>query len=367
MKIKKYTHRSVKRQGKIDGRGWKWKFWPFVKTSTPVRPETSQNTPAHFEIELIEVARNMVSEISEHWHSKDTKLKPEYCSAFSNRKSAFEKYEKESSDVSKFLNVYEAAKNKYEQQTPPSLSHFWHMFWLIVIGVLELPLNSIVFEILGQPKIETYLISLLMCITIPVTAFFFGRALHQESKSFTDKILMFIMPVIALGVIGVVSYIRSKYFEAMQITKVLGIQLTPTEATIGFIVINIAVFFLAVIVSYEGSHPQHRVYSYLRKRFNEAKKRLGKEESESKSAAKELEKADERLQEIHARRERIYKLYLEEIHTVIEKAKWLISTYRHNNLSVRNDMPKCFIGEPEEIPVPESMMELSWDCKDIWE
>jgi hypothetical protein len=362
MKIKEYSHRSVKRQGKIDGRGWKWKFWPFVKSASPVQPKTDQKISAQFEKELIEVAQNIASEISGLWHEKDTKMKPEYCAALSNSKAALESYQKESGDVERFLPEYEAAKKKYEEQTPPSLSHFWHMFWLIIIGVLEFPLNSIVFEILGQPKIETYLISFLMCITIPITAFFFGRALHQESKTITDKALMFIMPVIALGVIGVVSYSRSKYFEAMQITKVLGIEVTPTEATIGFIVINVAVFFLAVVVSYEGSHPQHRLYSYIRKRFDEAKKELAKEKAEAKKAAEILKRADEKLEEISARRERTFKRYLEEIHTVIERSKWLISTYRHNNLSVRDDMPECFKVEPEEIPVPEAMVALDWNC-----
>lgn len=364
MKVKNYTHRSVKRQGKIDGRGWKWKFWPFIKTNSPIQPQLNQTIPAQFEEELIKVAQNLSSEISEKWYEQDTKLKPEYCTALSNSKSALESYLKESKDVERFLGDYEAAKTEYEKQTPPSLPHFWHMLWLLALGVLEFPLNSIVFEILGQPKIETYIISAIICLFIPLAAFFFGRALHQEFKTTKDKILTWMMPVIVLGVVGVISYIRSKYFESMQITKVLGIDFTPTEATIVFILINIAVFFIATVISYEGSHPQHRMYAYLRKRFKAAKKQLGKEESEAKKAADVLKEADKKLEEISARRERTYKRYLEEINTVIERAKWLITVYRHSNLSVRDKIPECFKVPPKEISIPESMVTLNWDCEE---
>ncbi|MDP2209732.1 MAG: hypothetical protein Q8K98_13320 [Bacteroidota bacterium] len=361
-----YTYRKVTRRGKKDGRNWKWKFWPF-KEAKPMEPKTDQQMPAQFETEIIQGCENDGAHIANEWKELDKKLKPEYCKVLKYLRQRKEKYDKEAGEENEVSKEYETARNKYQELPAPALNPSWHLFWMIIIGIVEFPLNGLVFSLFGADRIETYIMASAMCFAVPLLAHFFGKSLRQEIKSTTDIALLIAMPIVMLATLGVVAFLRAKFFEAIQSYELLGISLSPQQATILFVIINVAIFFIAVIISYEGNHPNHAEYKNVLKRYKEALKRLKKESGEAKMAGEELKQAELKYQQLRQHREKSHQRYLQEIHIRKELGEWLVAAYRASNLKVRGDIPECFKKEPIPLTIPDSMVNLDWDCHDFRE
>ncbi len=362
LKMRKYSHYHVSRKGKKDGRDWKYTFWPF-RTEKPCEPKKEQELPPQFETDLIKAAENNITVEAEKLKNLDQRLKPEYCQTVSELKNAGKGYNKESGEADLARNEYEVAKNRYEEMTMPSLDAKWKNFWLFFIAVAEFPLNSLVFSILGSGRIETYIISAGLCVAIPMIAHFFGQSLRQEIRDRTDVILMITMPVTILAILGVIAFIRAKYFEAMVAQDLIGISISPTQMTVLFIIINIAIFFVAVMVSYEGSHPDKKRFKTTTKRFKEAMKRLKKEASEAEEAGEILSNVENKFQKLRQYRTKSYEKFVQKIRSIVDSAEWLVSSYRAANLRTRKDIPPCFKKEAQIPSIPEELLDVDWDCK----
>lgn len=358
----KYSHRQVVRKGKKDGRNWKWKFWPFVKQDKPQSPRPGQTEPAAFEKELIQVAEGDISREAEKWMERDRELKPKYCQALVAVKAAKQKFHKEDKEAQAALKAFETAEAEYKKLELPPVSSAWRNFWLFFIAVAEFPLNSVVFALFGAGKIETFIMAAGLCVAIPVIAHFFGQALRQEHKSLTDKALMITMPLIMLLILGAIAFIRAKYFQAARSYNLIGVEMSPTAMTTLFIIINMAIFLVAVLVSYEGTHPDHRFFRAVVRRYREALKKLRKEGSEAESAGRELAQAEQRFQQIRQQRLKIYQQHAQRARTLQQTGEWLAATYRAANLRVRNDFPECLKGDVPSPVIPQELLNLDWDC-----
>ncbi len=359
--MKRYTYRSVTRRGRKDGRDWNWKFWP-LKAEKHREPKTDQEIPAQYETEILQMGLSNISEIAEEWKELDKKLKPEYCKALAAYDRADQRYKKEAGEEKQAADEFDIARKKYEEVSPPALAPGWKRFWLIVLGLGEFPINAMIFQILGQGQRETYLFSALICIVIPLAAHWFGHGLRQDTRDRRDVWLMIAGPLILLAMLGMIALMRAKYFEAVETHSLLGLTVTPTEGTIFFFVINLMVYFVALVISYQGSHPNHKLYTEVNKRYKEALERLTKEAGEAKQAGEELKQADMIYQEIRQRREKSYQRLVEQARTIQEGVEWLASAYRASNLSVRPDVPNCFKTPLNEIVLPSSLSELDWEC-----
>lgn len=358
----KITYRKVTRRGRRDGRDWQYTFWPFKKQKHR-EPKENQDIPAQYEKELLQLGAHEVSEIAEQWQEMDKKLKPQYCKALAARNHAEQIYKKEAGEEKVAANEYEAARKKYEELSPPALSPGWKWFWLTVLGLGEFPINAMIFQILGQGQTETYLFSGVMCLAIPLSAHFLGHGLRQDRRDRRDVILMVLGPLIMLGLLTVVALMRAKYFETVDTHRILGITITPTEGTIFFFVINLMIYFVALIISYHGSHPNHKRYTEVMKRYKDARDRLTKESGEARAAGEELKQADHVYQEIRQLRQKTHDRFAERAKTIQEQAEFLASAYRAANLAVRPDVPQCFKNNPHEIPLPASLTQLDWECE----
>ncbi|MBC8181879.1 hypothetical protein H8E88_12235 [candidate division KSB1 bacterium] len=362
--MRKYSHHKVTCKGKKDGRDWKYSFWPFRKAK-PSEPKLKQDIPSHYETELAQAGENIIASEGEKWQKLDQSLKPNYCQAVADLKHADKVYARESEEAELANQEFAAAKAKYEALTMPVLDAKWRNFWLFLIAVAEFPLNSMVFRILGAERVETYLISIMICVGIPLIAHQFGQAIKQEYKNKTDIILMITMPVIVLAMLGAISFIRAKYFEAMVSTELLGISLSPTQMTILFIIINVAIFLIAVMISYEGSHPDKNHFHTVIKRYKETLKKLEKEATEAKAAGRMLAQAERNYQRLRQYREKSYRKFVQKIKSIAESAEWLASSYRAANMRVRKDIPPCFKQPVQSSEIPEELLEIDWECSDF--
>jgi len=361
---KNYTHRSVVCRAKKDARNWRWKFWPFAKEEKAKEPKTDQTIDAQYEKELLQLAESLMAETAEKWKDLDMKLKPEYCETNKEKVIAKKRWELESKEAKQSSGEFEKAKEIFYKFQPPSLDPKWSLFWLVLIGISEFFINSLVLQILGQGQIETYIAAFGMCIMIPWGAHYFGKSLHQETKNRVDVFWLITTPLMVLTLIGGLSFLRSKYFEALGISKILGIEVTPTEATTVFIIINLALFVIAAVISHEGSHPQHNAYTQAQKRYKDALKAFEDDEDAVKKAAKDFSEAEKRQKHIQHKRAKTYEKLCQEANSIKERIEWLISAYRATNLANREDVPKCF-EKPHNTPeIPVSLNDLDWSCEE---
>ncbi|MBZ5554044.1 MAG: hypothetical protein LAO21_15115 [Acidobacteriia bacterium] len=362
--MKRYTYRSVTRRGKKDGRDWKWKFWPMREPKSR-EPKSDQTIPAQYETEIIESAESIAARTAEDWKRTDEKLKPQYCEALRHYEMAKDAHKKEAAEAEVAGREYDTARSKFLGIDPPPLSPKWRVFWLILIGICEFPLNGLVFQIFGAERVETYIMAGAMCLVFPLAAHFFGQSLRQEEKTRTDFALLIAAPIVVLGLLAVVGFLRAKFFEAVNSYEIIGIRLSPEQATILFVVINLAIFFVAVVVSYEGSYPDSRYCKGIAKRYKESLKYMQKESDEAQAAAGTLQEADLSYQHIRQLRSKTHERFLQEMKTIMEGGDWLVAAYRATNLSVRPDVPECFKIPPKIRDFVAESQELDWDCGDL--
>lgn len=361
--MKHFTHDSVTRRAKKDGRNWQWRFWPIVRSEKPIEPKKDQDLPAQFETELIQAGEHDAAQVAEKWQRLDSKLKPEYCQALSHLENAKKHYSKENQEAEAALAEFHQIEQKFQELDAPNMDPKWSYFWLFIIGLAEFPLNGLVFSIFGADRIETYIMAATMCLAIPIAAHFWGQSLRQEIKSKTNKAFLVAIPVVIFGLLAVLAFLRGKFFEAMNVQQVLGITIKTNHATILFIIINTALFFIASIISYEDSHPNHRLYHTLCVRLKEALQKSNKESQESKIARQELEKAELYYQKIRQIRQKAFDRHTQEAKTIKETTDWLVAAYRASNLSARFDIPPCFKIQPQAAEIPVQLQSLLWECE----
>ncbi len=361
--MKHYTYHRVTRQGKKDGRDWKWKCWPFVKQPKPREPKENQDIQSAFENEILQAMQNDISLEAEKWRQLDKKLKPQYCSALVEVQHAHELYKKESDEASLAQQELETARQKYEELEQPSISKKWKLFWLILIGIVEFPLNSQAFAVMGHSELVTYLFAAGLCVTIPLFAHLWGETLRQRTWRGVELGKLIGIPVAMLLLLAGISMIRGMYFEAEHTLDIIGINFSPTHMTVLFIIINIGLFLAASLISYEACPKDRKYHNTISKRYHLALQRFEKEAAEESRAKGLLARYELQFQQIRQLRQQSHQHFLQNIRTIAENAEWLVQAYRTANMQNRPDIPPVFRSQVAA-ELPQDLLQLDWDCAD---
>jgi len=357
-----YNLRQVERQAKKHARSWRWVCWPFWKMSKEPRPEQGRTEPCEFEKQLKEGAQCDIQTLSQKWEEDDHKLKPAFAKQIAQVRNLEERYPRESEEETRAKKAYEEAAANYRELLPPGLRAGWMYFLLVFLGVVEFPINTIVFSILADTPIWTYVFALAILV-IPLCAHFVGQALKQEDKTPTDRAFLIIVPTIILACLFGFGFLRGQYLAAVLLKmKTLGIAIGPTMATAIFLAFNAAIFSVAVFVSYSGAHPQHRLYRQRRLEVKEARKRHEKELSKANETAQRLFEARLALAEMKHQREKRWRWYGEKAEALRATAKHYIVTYRGKNMEWRSwaEPPECFKKPPLDPDIPIVLRTLDW-------
>lgn len=368
-----YSYRSVRRKGLRDGRSWRWVMWPFRARKDPI-PSLDQET-AGFETEIRHAAETDMREQAQRWQTEDGVLKTEFCQALMERRQASLAFRTEAGRESSAAAAFEEIKDKYFALEAPLLSRTWMHFWLVFIGIAEFVLNASVFQVLGQSRIETYLVALGLAFVIPYLAHWLGQALRQEDKEPLDIIIILgLTPTTVLFGLFALARFRGDFFQAMDIQRLLGLQMTSQEATYLFLLLNILLFLAAMLCSYAGSPREMARHRRLRKSYQAALRSLKKESAESRTAATKLGAAEARYQRARETRGKRYKSLREEALSIKENGEWLVAVYRSANMESRTSasVPLCFQDGAAHrvLRLPGSLTPpnvLDWDCGEEWE
>lgn len=357
-----YTERKVKRQGKKDGRNWKWKFFPFEKEPKSPIPPDDQTEYADYEILLKEAAENDMQKIATAWEAKDEKLKINFCKAKNELESAEKELPKEKQEELIAYNEYKKAQDELLNLSAPTLSPFWMYFWLFVIGIGEFFLNSVVFQIFGQRMFETYLMALGLAVAIPILGHEFGKLLKQEKKRYKEYWIIVLIPIITLVVLFGLAILRAKFFEVAGIQEVLGLKISPTTGTLIFLFINIFLFFISAILSYAGSYPEHEEYKRRKKRYKYAWKNYKKESADVGKVQHRLVKAQKHYIKAKQKRKKVFEYFKGLLKEKKENYEHFVAVYRYQNISQRGKRPPCFNNPILPVQFPESLQNLDETC-----
>jgi hypothetical protein len=225
-----------------------------------------------------------------------------------------------------------------------------------------------VFQLFGENKTLTYVIAALICVSIPLAAHFFGMALKNVHKTLTDKIMMSSLPVLILLEIGAIALIREKYFEAMMVNKVVHLNISSQQLTIIFVIINLAIFFIASIISYSSAHDDSKDFRSKKKLYLRLKKRYDKEYSEEVIANKQLESTEKVFKRLRERRAKIFRQYQAKAEQKIKVFKGYVWCYRDSNINVRTTggSPACFNLEIVLPEIPVALSTLDEDFRQMY-
>ena len=367
--MERYGYRKARRFGKKDGRSWRRPFWPLRKKAKEPQPALDQTSPAQFETELNEAAESDIRKVSSAWEALDEKLKPKYCRLLTRFRLLREKLPTEREEEKTAKANYDKAAKAFLDLFPSDFNKKWVFFALFIIGIVEFPLNGLVFAIFGQGKFETYLFAAVIGVVIPFAGHLVGHNLRQEERNNTQRLTLIISLVLVLAALMSIGFLRAQYLSALLKSMPVGINISPLWATIIFLSLNLLLFTVASVLSYWGSHPHHTLYKKLKRDLEFAENSLKKEAGEAKAVADQLTEAHHELTETKHRREKKWKVHFQKANELKEFGEYLIATYRKANMEARDmaAVPKPFLIPPLAIEIPENLKELDWDCLDIEE
>lgn len=363
--IEYISFRKVRRQGKKDGRSWRWKFlppsWPFWESKDP-DPPVDQAEPSQYEANLLSVSHKDMQKMAVEWAQKDEKMLPEYRNAKADKERLEEKIEKEMGEHKDSILSYESAKKAFFGFAPRRIPQL--VYWLIfaIVGVGEGFFNFFVFQMFGEEAWKTYMMAGAIILLIPLAAEILGHFLKKEKKTLTDNILITVSFATVASLLVTLALLREAFFEASQ----LHINMSSDKLAGILIIFNVVIFVIMTVLSYAEARTRPEEYRQAKREYEEALKNIREKGADVEKVTEELTRAEERLVNARTARESTFARYRHLVEAERDIWESYIRTYRHANMSARQGtaLPESFKVNPETlIDVPDVFEKpLDWTC-----
>ncbi|HZP02613.1 MAG TPA: hypothetical protein VFD30_20345 [Terriglobia bacterium] len=302
-------------------------------------PPVDSRAFSDYEMEIKNLADENMDGLARLWADDDRRLKADYCNAKSELAAA-------RAEVNCARGALRTAQGKFDPVAQEMNQHYGAillnplLYWLLILIIVggEFPLNSIVFRVMGESTVATYIFSTAIAFGLPAAAHLLGLFLRKrpfaQGIGNTEAVLTILC--IVLPVVGILSvaYLREKYFESREIESILSVKLDPTAVTLVFIGINLLVFALAAFASYLAHDP---VISNCRKRLRLATRELNEAQRQLQAAQQRVERAEKRLDGAKAHREASFQATINRGREIQDFTQRLIAAYRASNLRARNN------------------------------
>lgn len=356
-----------------------WKRWKAIrrgkKDGKLGYPPSDSDHPSQYEARRIKDAESQIRYLTERYEQADKKLKEQYCQESVTLDNLNDRIKVLKED---HLEAKAAHKDRSKTTVTPQLPvpvpiAYWIIF--AFLAICEFPMNSVVFDILGEAKWLTYLFAAALGVIIPLAAHFLGIQLRRESpfETFRGACKALLIIIIVMAVLISVAYIREKFVEGSKIATILGIAMDPRMVTIVFLSINMLIFMVATIASYfyhidVGDEMKREQYHYERI-MKESQNLLNGLSEDLEALQNARDKIEESISRIRAARDNLFDQYKARAKNVRKVTEWLISIYRHENIVKRMEAgkggqePASFKKEPV-INIGIFAGELDEDCGD---
>lgn len=363
-----YSYRFARRCGRRDGRNWRWRIFLFKREPKDPLPHEDERDAPPFERELQQAAEGDMQGVARRWKDEDEKLKTTYCRALDRCRRAKRHLIKEAAEAQLAQKRCEAREEQLEKIGLPHISNRARNVLLFLIAFCEFPVNLAVYRVFGESETVTMLVAAGLGAIIPLFAHFFGHSLRQDEKTTKDKRLLWVSPLVVLMLLGFISFWRGLYLSSSAKNDLLGLNVRPATAVLMFVFLNIAFFFIAMLVSYLGTHRNQPRFKQAKLAVKVARRNRSREVAEASAADTELDSSQDALMEIRNRRRQRFESLQAEARGIKETFDLLIEVYRRSNAEARpGRTPTAFKQDPPEPVFPEGLQTISWECEGIGE
>ena len=303
---------------------------------------------------LIQRTKSEDNDIMKRYHAESINLEM----ALQNAKHGLDKAKKAWKNADGNLHQ---TRNAYSNVHSGDFPHirpmrgFWYAFWLLLLFIFELPLNSVVFRIFGESEAMTLLFTVGISVLLLLCAHELGRMLRTEQQR--EPARQYFIPallIFPLLIIGGVAYAREMYIELLPLANSIR---NPVLLYLSFAAINITVIVAATTLSYGYHIPGLAQVEHDQQEMHKAEQRLALAESKFAEVCKlEMNKRRDTRHDIERNHNAAEHLYV---------------IYKTENLRVRPDrneahataQPRSF-ERPLPLKMPAELLASEWETSE---
>jgi hypothetical protein len=323
------------RNGKIDG--------------AKGHPSDDQPEVSFYEQHLRSSALLHIRKTSMDWIDEDRKLKQDFCESnkvLENLKERINELKEDQTETEGDRKVWLDSHDRIHSVS----AGYWVL--LVFLAISEFPMNSVVFDLMGEVKWLTYLLAAGLGVTIPVCAHLLGINLRRlKDPDCKNPIMTLVILLSMLLTIFCVAYLREKY--VIGTIEILKIDFDPRMVTIVFVSINLLIFTVATVASYmahiDVSDDQAKTKQQTERVLGECAKILKEHSANIEKLSAEKNKIEELIEKLEVKREKTLEKYKHEAESWANHFEWLMDIYRISNMRARkpgSKPPVCFSSKP---------------------
>jgi len=321
--------------------------------------------PPPYEEELYNLTERDLQRLSEKWRSLDESLRVKCREAQNEYLKIKKDFDKLTDKEKKIISAYEAAQSEFDSIGKPLLNRWIYYIAAIIIFFGEYILNSIVFNIFGETRLFTLGMASGLGVAIIIAGHELGKIYRQEKRTKED----YIMICLGLGlflVLGAISYLRLKYYEASKMAQMLGININPIAFFLIFWIINLFLVLVCALMAYLSSPTDLEEFERLKQRLKEAKKEFKKLSKEQKKLGKKLFSVRKKWDTACIKRKIKFEIFQDKVVQEIKDTSIDIWAYRGAYLNnFKGEIPqhiKQYLNKDpkENIQIPPSLIDI--DC-----
>ncbi|MDA8091929.1 MAG: hypothetical protein M0Z52_12285 [Actinomycetota bacterium] len=341
-------------------------WWHARKDGRRNYPAVDDSVCPEFEGELHRACQQGLSTLAINWHEREKETEARFANASracenTSRELDKAKQDRSSSEVA--LNQAEKLSQNLEHVSPG------HATYLVLMGflmLLELPLNSAVFEVFGRSTVETWIYALVPSAFIPILAHFIGQSLKRGLSHKTPLAMFLISTALLAGLFFVQAYVREKYFTGSGYQQVVGFTLNSRMVTLVFLFLTGVVAMASVWLSYNASPSDPGTFNKIRKMLNKAKRANRDSAKRMADTEKKYLIASAVLEKTKAERKHAFGKTLNEAERLKNIWANYVYYYRHIHMQNRKDnaRPSCFNKEPQ-VELPDGLKAIEWHERTI--
>ncbi|OLC31515.1 MAG: hypothetical protein AUH31_02505 [Armatimonadetes bacterium 13_1_40CM_64_14] len=343
---------QARRRGRYDG-----------AQGVPAPQEAETFPPGEFRLKA--TADRELEGLARRWSYIDRRLKGRYCGLLRELRLLKITLTEMEFESKRLKDVHEANAGAIDLELKAKrgtrgFEHEWRMnplgYLLFMVAILigEFPLNAIAFRLFGEAEILTYVMTLVLAVSLVGSAHVLGIFLSMEQPSRVQKILLTVCVLAPLGAISAIALVREAY-----VAEVGKAVMSPRAVTAVFVLINLLIYAIATVLSYLTHDPvarQVRMSEIPHQRLQRRMTRLQRRK----------EKLEIRLQYMVAWRQKSLQAMMHAAQIIKQEFEELIEEYRMGNLEARAEkvVPSAFKNHPE-FTFPLTLQVLDWYCPEV--
>jgi uncharacterized membrane protein len=343
---------QARRRGRYDG-----------AQGVPAPQEAETFPPGEFRLK--KAADRELEWLAQRWSRIDGRLKGRYCGVLRELRllkimlTELDFESKKLKDVHE-ANVGDITIERKAKRIRRGVENEWRMnplgYGLFMVAILigEFPLNAIAFRLFGEAEILTYVMTLVLAVSLVGSAHVLGIFLSLEQPSKIQKVLLTVCVVAPLGAISAIALVREAY-----VAEVGKQVMSPRAVTAVFVLINLLIYAIATVLSYLTHDPVARQTRMTEMPLQRLHRRLARMQ-------RRKEKLEIRLQYMVAGRQKSLQAMMHAAQIVKQEFEELVEEYRMGNLEARAEKiaPPVFKTHPE-FSFPLTLQVLDWYCPEV--